>query len=88
MLSSYQAINLEQIMPEQSTTGIADVIISAGGQGCLARRIGVSQQAVSGWVKRGWVPTTHIVKIEEMFGVSRARLINPKHLAILTQSEG
>lgn len=70
-------------MAEQSVTGIGDVIINAGGQGCLARRIGVSQQAVSGWVKRGWVPMAHIVKIEEMFGVPRARLINPKHLELI-----
>jgi len=75
-------------MLEQCTTGIADAIVSAGGQGALARKVGVSQQAVSRWVKRGWVPVTHIVKVEEMFGVSRARLINPKHLTLVNHAEG
>jgi len=75
-------------MTEKCTTGIADAIVSAGGQGALARRLGVSQQAVSGWVKRGWVPVAHIVKVEAMCGVPRARLINPKHLFLITPTEG
>lgn len=70
-------------MSGQCTTGIADVIVSAGGQGALARKLGVSQQAVSGWVKRGWVPINHIVQVEGLFGVPRARLINPKHLMLV-----
>jgi len=75
-------------MSEISTTGIADAILAAGGQGALARKLGISQQAVSRWVKRGCVPVPHIVQIETMFGVPRTRLINPKHLTILAPQEG
>lgn len=70
-------------MSEQETTGVADAIIAAGGQGALARKLGLSQQAVSRWVKCGWVPVAHIVQVEEMFGVPRAKLINPKHLTLV-----
>ncbi len=70
-------------MEEPSVTGLGEVILAAGGQGALARRIGVSQPAVSRWVKCGWVPLSHVIKVEELFGVPRARLINPKHLELI-----
>lgn len=70
-------------MSEQQTSGVMDAITAAGGQGSLARKVGVSQQAVSQWAKRGWVPMEHIVEVERLFGVPRDRLINPKHLAII-----
>lgn len=70
-------------MSEQQNSGVADAIRAAGGQGSLARKVGVSQQAVSQWVKRGWVPMEHIVEVERLFGVPRARLINPKHLELV-----
>lgn len=67
----------------EQTTGVVDAILAAGGQGALARKVGVSHQAVSRWVKCGWVPVAHIVRVEELFGVPRARLINPKHLELI-----
>lgn len=70
-------------MSDVSTTGIADAILAAGGQGALARKLGISQQAVSRWVKCGCVPIAHIVQIEAMFGVPRAKLIHLKHLALI-----
>lgn len=69
-------------MSEQ-TTGVVDAILAAGGQCALARKLGISHQAVSRWSKCGWVPMAHVVKVEELFGVPRARLINPKHLSII-----
>ena len=30
------------------------------------------------WLRRGYVPPRHIVQIETLYGVPRARLINPK----------
>lgn len=74
-------------MSDQETTGVVDVIVAAGGQSALARKVGVSHQAVSRWVKCGWIPVAHIIQVENMFGVPRARLINPKHLAILGGEE-
>ena len=70
-------------MAEPSLSGLGEAILAAGGQGALARKLGVSQPAVSRWVKCGWVPLLHVVKVEQLFGVPRARLINPKHLALI-----
>lgn len=70
-------------MDEHVLNGLGEAILAAGGQGALARKIGVSQPAVSRWVRYGWVPLAHVVRIEEMFGVPRARLINPKHLELV-----
>lgn len=70
-------------MPSQETSGVVDAILAAGGQSALARHIGVSHQAVSRWVKCGWVPVAHILEVERLSGVPRVRLINPKHLALL-----
>lgn len=70
-------------MQEPTLSGLGEAILAAGGQGALARKLGVSQPAVSRWVKCGWVPLLHVVKVEQLFGVPRARLINPKHLALL-----
>lgn len=70
-------------MSDQETSGVVDAILAAGGQGALARQVGVSHQAVSRWVKCGWVPVAHIIQVESLFGVPRARLIHPKHRALL-----
>lgn len=59
-------------------TGIQAAIRQAGGQVDLAKALGVSQQAVSLWLRRGYVPPRHIVQIETLYGVPRARLIDPK----------
>lgn len=59
-------------------TGIQAAVRAAGGQGKMATALGVSQQAVSLWLRRGYVPPRHIVQIETLYGVPRARLINPK----------
>lgn len=70
-------------MSEQQTSGVMAAIAAAGGQGSLARKVGVSQQAVSQWAKRGWVPVGHIVEVERICGVPRDLLINPKHLELV-----
>lgn len=70
-------------MEEPLVTGLGEAILAAGGQGALARKIGVSQPAVSRWVKCGWVPLPHVIRVEELFGIPRAKLINPKHLALV-----
>lgn len=60
-------------------TGIRDAVIAAGGtQVHLSRLLGVTQQAVSLWLRDGWVPVRRALEIEEQLGVPRARLINPR----------
>ena len=63
-------------------TGIAWAISQAGGQVQLAERLGVTQQAVSVWLRRGWVPVRRALEIEAEFGIPRAKLIS-KRLADL-----
>lgn len=74
-------------MSEKQTNGVLDAILAAGGQSALARQVGVSHQAVSRWVKCGWVPVAHILHVERLFGVPRDRLIHPKHVALLSPKE-
>lgn len=57
---------------------VAEAIRSAGTQEKLSEALGVTQQAVSLWLKRGFVPLRRAQEIEALFGVPRARLINPR----------
>lgn len=54
-----------------------------GSQEALAQKLGVSQQAVSEWVRRGWVPLKRAVEIEMLLGVPRAQLVNPRVLELI-----
>lgn len=75
----------------EQTTGIAQAVEAAGSQKKLGDALGVTQQSVSLWLARGYVPTEHIVSIEAQFGVPRTRLINPRIANLVdlpTESEG
>ena len=69
-------------------SGIEAAIAAAGKQQLLAEAIGVSQQAVSRWRRRGYVPVCHVVQIEAQFGVPRTTLVNPKILGVLDVGGG
>lgn len=62
----------------QLTNGIAQAIRAAGSQQKLASRLGVSQQAISAWLDRGWVPLRRAQEIEASLGIPRVTLINPR----------
>lgn len=64
--------------------GILDAVISAGSQTNLALALGVSQQAVQQWVAQGFAPIQRIAEIETLYGIERARLIDPNYLEPLT----
>lgn len=69
----------EQTMTtSRSPSGIADALTQAGNQAILAERLGVSQQAISIWLRRGWVPVRRALEIEAQFGIARSRLISPR----------
>lgn len=59
-------------------TGIAEAVVVSGGQSKLAEKLGVSQQMVSKWLHRGYVPVRRVVEIETQTGVSRHRLVDPR----------
>jgi DNA-binding transcriptional regulator YdaS (Cro superfamily) len=67
----------------QQLSGIADAVMVAGTQADLANDLGVSQQVVSKWQVRGWVPLKRAGQIEERYKISRMRLVNPKILALV-----
>jgi DNA-binding transcriptional regulator YdaS (Cro superfamily) len=57
------------------TEGLRRAIRNAGGQAALARRLGVSQQLLSGWVtgaKR--IRAERVLKIEKETGIPRHEL--------------
>lgn len=59
-------------------TAIYKVVKQAGGQTALAGVLGVSQQVVSVWLSRGWVPVRRALEIEAQYGIHRHLLINPR----------
>jgi DNA-binding transcriptional regulator YdaS (Cro superfamily) len=67
-------------------SGIADAIVAAGTQADLAATLGVTQQVVSRWLRRGWVPLRRANQIEESYKIPRGRLANPKLMALLIPS--
>lgn len=56
---------------------------AAGSQVALASFLRVSEAAVSGWVRRGWVPAQRAVELERKYGVPRAQMLDPKLLSII-----
>jgi DNA-binding transcriptional regulator YdaS (Cro superfamily) len=68
-------------------TGIAEAVDAAGSQKKLGDALGVTQQSVSLWLTKGYVPNEHIVSIEAQFGVARTRLIDPRLAALVDLPE-
>lgn len=68
-----------------SSPGITSAVRQVGGQVALARLLGVSQQAISIWVRRGFVPLPRAQEIEAQLGIPRTTLIDPK-IADLTST--
>lgn len=58
-----------------------------GSQQKLADLLGVTQQAVSTWLRRGWVPMRRAQEIEAHTGIPRMGLINPR-IADLVDVDG
>ena len=61
-------------------SGIREAVLLAGSQQKFAERIGVTQQTVHAWLVQGYVPMARVTKIEDLFGIARERLCNPKFL--------
>ncbi len=59
-------------------SGIQEAVDKAGNQEQLAKLLGVKQQAVQQWRKRGYAPIGRVVEIESHTGVPRERLCDPK----------
>jgi len=53
-------------------------ITAAGSQVKLAEALGVKQQAISIWRRRGWAPVARAQEIEAHYGIPRAQLLKPR----------
>lgn len=70
-------------------TGISEALRLTGSQTKLAKSLGVTQQSVSLWLRRGYVPLLRAREIEMLYGVARQRLVSPKvRHAMNLNSEG
>jgi DNA-binding transcriptional regulator YdaS (Cro superfamily) len=67
--------------------GIIAAIEAAGSQENLAAKLGVSQQLISRWATRGWVPPHRALEIEATLGVPRMRLVHPRLVDLLTPAD-
>lgn len=58
--------------------GIFKAVKAAGSQTALADAMGVTQQAINKWVKKGWVPVDRAIEIEGIYGIPRRELVSQK----------
>jgi DNA-binding transcriptional regulator YdaS (Cro superfamily) len=65
-------------------SGIEQAIRAVGSQAELAALLGCSQQNISSWLRRGYVPPKQALAIEQATGISRSMLVDPKLVALLT----
>jgi DNA-binding transcriptional regulator YdaS (Cro superfamily) len=65
-------------------TGIDQAIRAIGSQAKLAAALGCTQQNISTWLRRGYVPPSSAIAIEQATGVSRALLVDPRIVELLT----
>lgn len=72
-------------MSEQDKkAGIERVVEIAGSQEAVAHKCGVTQQAVSRWVARGYAPLARAIELEAQYGVDRRELVDPKIVGLLS----
>lgn len=57
---------------------VTRAVLYAGSQTKLAEILGVTQQSVSLWVTRGWVPLDRVQEISILYDIPRGELINPR----------
>lgn len=66
-----------------SAYGAEAAVAAAGGQVKLAEALGVSQQSVSEWVRRGWFPLNRARTIAETYTLSIEHLVKPELAAVI-----
>lgn len=66
------------------TRGVDKLVAAAGGRRLLAARLGVTKQAVAGWVQRGYIPASRAVEAEAQYGVDRRELVDPRLVGLLS----
>ena len=72
---------------EQSRATLDAVIVLATSQEKLGEKLGVSQAAVSKWLKRGYLPMNRAIEVESIYGVPRQKTMNPRVVQALATVE-
>lgn len=62
----------------KSRAALEALIVVATSQEKLGEKLGVSQAAVSKWLKRGYLPLNRAIEVEGLFGVPRHNTMNPR----------
>lgn len=67
-------------------TGIEKAVEMAGGQAALGAslRPEVTQQAISKWLARGWLPADRAVEVEKRYGIAVRELLSPTLAKVLS----
>lgn len=73
---------------QKEKSGVENAIAKASSQAALAAALGVRQQSVSLWLKRGYMPLERAVETEHLYGVPRATLADPRVVAKLDSGSG
>lgn len=68
-------------------TGILKAVQAAGSQRKLAADLKVSQQAVSQWVTRGYVPLDRALEIKQLYFVEVRDLVSPTLVSMFGAGE-
>jgi hypothetical protein len=66
-----------QVEVTEVVTGVEAAVRAMGSQAALASKLKIKQQAVSLWVKRGYVPERHVDQIALMTRVPTSALMRP-----------
>lgn len=58
-------------------TGMDKAIAQAGSQTALGEMLGVTQQAINKWQRRGWAPLARARQIAQSFPIALKELVDP-----------
>lgn len=76
---------LNTLYAARSYNGLLRALLIEGSFSDIAKRVGVSTQAVQQWADQGYVPLNRIPEFESLYGIPRAELMNPKYAAVLAE---
>lgn len=75
-------IGMHMTTKDQRVAAITAAITKGGGILAFSRDMGVTHQAVYYWKRRGFVPPARARAIEQKFGISSMKLMDPALIAI------
>ena len=72
---------------DQSRKALEALVVVAHSQEKLGAKLGVSQAAVSKWLKRGYLPMARAIEVEALYGIPRQNIMNPRVVEALATVE-